>query len=86
MTSVNHDSNDLATSAVERGEAMQLAYDMIESDHALQHCMLDTSADGKTLLVFCSGKHDTAYVRHAMKQVWQGDVEALNAAGWCGAA
>ena len=85
MTSVNHDINDLATSAIERREAMQLAYDMIERDDALQHCMLDTSADGETLLVFCSGKHDTAYVRQAMKHVWRGNVEALNAAGWCGA-
>ena len=63
----------------ERLTAIRRAYKLIESDRALQHCMLDTSADGKTLLVFCSSLHDTAYVHQAMKHVWQGDVEALNA-------
>ena len=86
MTTKYNDIKISATDALKRRKALQLAYNMIENDRALQHCMLDTSADGETLLVFCSGKHDTAYVHQAMKDVWQGDVEALNAAGWCGAA
>jgi len=47
---------------IEQLTALQRANKRIENDPALQHCMLDTSADGKTLLVFCSEKHDTAYV------------------------
>ena len=41
--------------------AIRCAYKLIESDSALQYCMLDRSADGKTLLVFCNAKHDTAF-------------------------
>ena len=65
--------------AFEQLTAIRRANKLIESDPALQHCMLDISADGKTLLVYCSDKHDTAYVHQAMKHVWQGYVEALNA-------
>jgi len=84
MTSKNKDINITATDGIDQLIALRRANKLIESDPALQHCMLDTSADGKTLLVFCSNLHDTAYVHQAMKHVWQGDVEALNAVGWCG--
>ena len=79
MTSTNNYNEVTATYSLEQCIALQHAYELVENDPALQHCMLDTSADGKTLLVFCSGLHDTAYVHQAMKHVWQGDVEALNA-------
>jgi hypothetical protein len=64
---------------IEQRIALQRAHKLIESDPSLQNCMLDTSADGKTLLVFCSGLHDPTHVEQSMNRLWQGDVEVLNA-------
>jgi hypothetical protein len=79
MTSKNNDINITAADGIEQLIALRRAYKMIENDPALQHCMLDTSADGKTLLVFCSSLHDPVHVEQSMQQVWQGDVEVLSA-------
>jgi hypothetical protein len=79
MTSKNNYIEVTVTDGHEQGIALQRAHKLIESDPALQYCMLDTSADGKTLLVFYSCSHDPTHVERSMNRVWQGDVEVLNA-------
>jgi hypothetical protein len=79
MTSKNNYIEVTATDGLEQRIALQRAHRLIESDPALQRCMLDKSADGRTLLVFCCCSHDPTHVEQSMSRVWQGDVEVLNA-------
>jgi hypothetical protein len=79
MTTKKTNINITATDGVEQLIALRRAYKLIESDPSLKHCMLDTSADGKTLLVFCSGLHDPTHVEQSMNHIWQGDIEVLSA-------
>ena len=72
-------NNNTATDGLEQQIALRRAYKLIESDPSLKHCMLDTSADGETLLVFCSSLHDATHVEQSMNRVWQGNVEVLSA-------
>ena len=75
----NKKTNITATDGVEQQIGLRRAYKLIESDPSLRHCMLDTSTDGTTLLVFCSSLHDPTHVEQSMNRVWQGDVEVLSA-------
>ena len=79
MTSKNNDIEVTATDVFEQRLALQRAHKLIQSDPALQYCLLDTNADGKTLLVFCSGLHDTTHIEQSMNRVWQGGVEVISA-------
>jgi hypothetical protein len=79
MTSKNNSIEVTATDVIEQRIALQRAHKLIESDPVLQYCLLDTSADGKTLLVFCCGLHDTTHIEQSMNHVWQGSVEVINA-------
>ena len=79
----NGTSNNIITLDIfERKAALRRARELIQSNPATEYCVLDTSGDGKTLLVFCATSSQVKPIKQILNDVWKGDIETICASDY----
>ena len=84
MSNNENSDNIIRLDIFERKKALRRARELIQSNPATEHCVLDTSGDGKTLLVFCATSSQIKPVKLILNDVWKGDIETICASDFTG--
>ena len=84
MSNNGNSDNIIRLDIFERKKALRRARELIQSNPATEHCVLDTSGDGKTLLVFCTTSFQIKPIKEILKDVWKGDIEIICTSDYTG--
>jgi len=66
--------------------ALRRARELVQGNPATKYCVLDTSGDGNTILVFCSINSQINPIKKILKDVWKGEIEIICATDYAGGA
>lgn len=84
MSNNANSNNKIKLEILERETALRRAQELVHSNPATKYCVLDTSGDGKTLLVFCATSFQTKPVKQILNDVWKGEIETICASDYAG--
>jgi len=64
--------------------ALRRARELVQNNPATKYCVLDTSGDGNTLLVFCAKNSQINPIKKILKDVWEREIEIICASDYAG--
>ena len=83
--SVHENSNSIINpDNFEELAALRHARELVHNNPATKYCVLDTSGDGDTLLVFCATKSQIQPIKQLLKDVWKREIEIICATDYAG--
>jgi len=66
--------------------ALRRARELVQGNLATEYCVLDTSGDGHTLLVFCAENSQIDLIKRIVRDVWKDEIEIICASDYAGGA